>query len=248
MSVLERIRENRARLSEAQGQGRYRWSSASTASRFQETERMIAEFARGRVLDVGCGHMPFRDAILAHAEAYEGLDVEARIQGVTYETDAGAMIGVPPEMFDTVLCSEVLEHVPEPGRVLEAIRKVLRPGGHLLVTVPHLSRLHEEPHDYFRYTGYGLRAVLEKAGFEVIQVEPRAGLFSFLSHQASTLLMGATWGIPLITTVAYQLNRFLLVQPAIWADRLLDRRSLFPLGYTAVARKPHRSEREAAYG
>lgn len=245
---MARIRENRARLSEAQGRGRFRWASASTLSRIQDTERLIAGFARGRALDVGCGHMPFRDSVLSHARSYEGLDVEARVEGVTYITSAAEMDGVPPEAFDTVLCSEVLEHVPDPGRVLAAIRRVVRPGGHLLVTVPHLSRLHEEPHDYFRYTGYGLRAVLETAGFEVIEIKPRAGLFSFLSHQASTLLLGLSWGIPLVRTVAYQLNRFLLVHPAIWADRVLDPRSLFPLGYSAVARRPPEGSEDQAGG
>lgn len=239
MPILELIRKNRANLSAALGEGRYRHFSASTVSRIRETERLIVDHARGSVLDVGCGHMPFRTLLLRHAESYDGLDLEPRVEGVRYVTDAATMSGVPPGAFDTVLCSEVLEHVDNPDQVLAAIANVLRPGGKLLATVPHLSRLHEEPFDYYRYTGYGLRALLQRAKLEVVELTPQAGLVSFLAHQASTVFLGLLWGVPGLRHIAYQLNRFLLVYPALWLDRITDRGHLFPLGYAVVARKPY---------
>lgn len=241
MSLLERIRRNRASIAEELGQRRYRDVSAAVASNIRITERLIANHARGRVLDVGCGHMPFRSIVLRHADSYEGLDIAPRVDGVRYVTDAVKMNGVPRNAFDTVLCSEVLEHVPAPDRTLAAIATVLRPGGKLIATVPHLSRLHEEPDDYYRYTGYGLRHLVEQAGFEVLALAPHAGLISFLGHQASTVLLGSVWSIPVLRDMAYHLNRFLLVYPALWLDSVIDRRSLFPLGYSVVARMPTRA-------
>jgi SAM-dependent methyltransferase len=182
--------------------------------------------------------MVFRDLALQHAASYEGLDYEPRVSGVTYVTDIVAMKDVPRGAFDTILCFEVLEHVPDPWEAVAAMSAVLRPGGKILVTVPHLSRLHEQPHDYYRYTGYGLRALAESAGFEVVEISPHAGLASFIAHQSSTLLVGLAWGIPILQQAALILNRLLLVYPALWLDRVTRSSDLFPLGYVLVARKP----------
>jgi SAM-dependent methyltransferase len=220
------------------GRSRYQDLSAVTRSRIEVTEALIAAHARGRVLDVGCGHMPFRESVLRHADSYEGLDIEPRVEGVTYISDAVAMTGVPRAAFDTVLCLEVLEHVPDPRGVLDSIAQVLRPGGVLILTAPHLSRLHEEPHDYYRYTGYGLRALSAAVGLEVVAISQHAGVLSFLSHQLSTVVVGLTWGLPGVRQLAYVLNRLLIVRPSLWLDRVLGLGRFFPLGYSLVARKP----------
>jgi SAM-dependent methyltransferase len=132
----------------------------------------------------------------------------------------------------------VLEHVPDPRGVLDSIAQVLRPGGVLILTAPHLSRLHEEPHDYYRYTGYGLRALSVAVGLEVVAISQHAGVLSFLSHQLSTVVVGLTWGLPGVRQLAYVLNGLLIVRPSLWLDRVLGLGRFFPLGYSLVARKP----------
>jgi SAM-dependent methyltransferase len=182
--------------------------------------------------------MLFRNWVLEHAASYEGLDILPRVSGVHYVDDACDMRRVPRGAFDAVLCFEVLEHLASPDRALAAIADVLRPGGKLLVTVPHLSRLHEEPHDYFRYTGYGLRALTERAGLEVLEITPYAGLATFLAHQISTAMLGILWGAWGMREIAYQVNRVGFVYPPLWIDRLLTRKNLFPVGYSMAACKP----------
>jgi 2-polyprenyl-3-methyl-5-hydroxy-6-metoxy-1,4-benzoquinol methylase len=236
--LLETIRRNRALLAHEMGRSRYQDLSAVTRSRIDVTEALIAAHARGRVLDVGCGHMPFRESVLRYADSYEGLDIEARVDGVAYISDAVRMTGVPRGAFDTVLCLEVLEHVPDPRGVLDSVAQVLRPGGVLILTVPHLSRLHEEPHDYYRYTGYGLRALSTAAGLEVVAITSHAGVLSFLTHQLSTVIVGLSWGIPGLRQVAYAINKLVLVRPSLWLDRVLELGRFFPLGYSLVARRP----------
>lgn len=237
MGFLEFLKRNRAELSTAIGAGRYEDFSALNAARMRATRALIAQHARGRVLDVGCGHMPFRADALRVADAYEGFDVERRTEGVTHTGNAEAMDGIASASYDCVFSFEVLEHLPHPQRAVSEMARVLKPGGVLLVSVPHLSRLHEEPHDYFRYTVYGVRTLLGDAGLAVEYVAPTAGLFSFLSHQVSTVLLGLAWPVPGVRQVVYQLNRLLLVWPMLWLDRVVDRRGMFALGYVAVARK-----------
>lgn len=237
VGFLDFLRRNRAELSDAIGEGRYANFSALNAGRFAATRAAIAEYATGRVLDVGCGHMPFRHFALRHVTAYEGFDVERRTDGVTHIGDAEAMTGLASDTYDSVFSFEVLEHLPHPQRAVGEMARVLKPGGVLLLTVPHLSRLHEEPHDYFRYTVHGLRTMLHDAGLTAVRVEPIAGVLSFLGHQLSTVLLGLAWPVPLLRQLVYGVNQALLVWPALWLDRLLDRRGLFAAGYVAVARK-----------
>lgn len=237
MGLLAFLKSSRASLSAAIGQGRYVEFSALNAARFRATRAAISEWARGRVLDVGCGHMPFRADAQRVATQYDGLDIEARVPDVTFIGSAEAMPQIPDAAYDTVFSFEVLEHLPHPQRAMAEMARVLRPGGVLLLTVPHLSRLHEEPHDYFRYTRHGLRVLVEDAGLVVERITPTAGLFSFLAHQVSTVLFGLAWPVPGLRQLVYALNWLLLVWPVVWMDRVLDRRGVFALGYVVVARR-----------
>jgi SAM-dependent methyltransferase len=234
MKLLRRLADNRARMSEA---GEDASLSAASRIRFVISRALIARYARGTVLDVGCGRMPFRDDIVAAGARYEGLDIEARAPGVDHIGDVQDLHAIADDSFETVTCFEVLEHVPNPARAVSELARILKPGGSLLVTVPHLSRLHEQPHDYYRYTGYGLRALAEQAGLRVVEVGGYGGLASFLGHQASTMLLGLTWGIPGVSSAARALNRAALIGPIVQLDRL-DRSGLFALGFALVAAKP----------
>jgi SAM-dependent methyltransferase len=78
--------------------------------------------------------------------------------------------------FDTVLCTEVLEHTRDPSAVIQEIRWILRPGGYLLLSVPFIYPIHEAPYDHWRFTSYGLRLLCTDAGLEVIYVHPKGGI------------------------------------------------------------------------
>lgn len=238
MGFLDLLKRNRAELADAIGAGKYEGFSAANAARLHSTRRLIARHAQGRVLDVGCGHMLFRSAILAHAVSYEGIDIEARAPGVTYIGDAQAMTGLADDTYDTVCCFEVLEHLPHPQYAVAEMARVLKSGGILLLSAPHLSRLHEEPHDYFRFTRHGLRALLEDCGLEPMEIIRHAGLLSFVTHQISTAIVGLVWPVPGLRQFVYAFNRLLLVWPVLWLDRVTDRSELFALGYVVAARKP----------
>jgi SAM-dependent methyltransferase len=124
---------------------------------------------RGEVLDVGCGRKPYRS--LTAATRYVGVDVDSPATRGHGDVDVfydGRTLPFAGASFDGVLCSQVFEHVFAPREFLAELARVLRPGGTLLLTTPVAWDEHEQPHDFARYSSFGLRATLEAAGFEVV--------------------------------------------------------------------------------
>ncbi|MEO7336676.1 MAG: methyltransferase domain-containing protein [Caldimonas sp.] len=124
----------------------------------------------GPLLDVGCGTKPYRT--LFETEAYVGLDIDsehARALGAADAYYDGHRFPFEDAQFRAVLCNQVLEHVFNPDEFLGEIRRVLQVGGRLLLTVPFVWDEHEQPHDFARYSSFGLKALLERNGFRVLR-------------------------------------------------------------------------------
>lgn len=163
-----------------------------------------AQLAPGtRLLDVGAGSCPYR-SLFAHCD-YRTQDIARLMPSqlrngaygeIDYVGDAAA-IPAPTASFDAVLCTEVLEHHPEPIRVARELGRLLRPGGVLLLTAPLGSGIHQEPyHFYGGYTPYWYERFLGEAGFESITVESNGGFFSFYGQESIRFLqLSAPWRI-----------------------------------------------------
>ena len=135
---------------------------------WQEMQPFLAQLG-GEVLDVGCGRKPYRKFV--PATRYVGIELdtpELREIGAADVYYSAGKFPLADASFDGALCSQVLEHIFEPAEFLAEIRRVLRPGGVLLLTTPFVWDEHSQPYDFGRYSSFGLRHVLEGAGFEVI--------------------------------------------------------------------------------
>jgi SAM-dependent methyltransferase len=201
---------------------------------------------RGRVIDLGCGIMPYAELLPPAVTLYHGLDITVRDSRPTLIGDVQSLGMLRDAAYDSVVCLEVLEHVPDPAHALEEIARILTDDGVLVLSVPHLSRLHEVPHDYYRYTEYGLDYLLRRSGLEIEMLQTRGGLFSFLGHQAATVLLGLAWGSSGIGAAVRWLNRWLLTYPCYGLDKIGAQQKLFPLGYVLVARRARRARARPA--
>lgn len=141
---------------------------------------------RGTVVDLGCGMKPYQSWLGSNAASWLGFDLPSSVSGKP-RADAFALGDAVPlrgASADCVLSTQVLEHVPRPWAVMAEAARILKPGGSLVLTAPQAQWLHEEPHDYFRYTKYGLMEMARSAGLEPVRVVPFGGaiaLFGFLA-------------------------------------------------------------------
>lgn len=135
----------------------------------------IAPTLSGRCLDIGCGNKQYL-RYYTHVSEYVGLEYDTP-SNRHKKADAfydGTHFPFDDESFDVAVSNEVFEHVFNPKEHLAEIHRVLKPGGLLFMTVPFVWDEHEQPHDFARYTSFGLRYLLEAAGFEVCTVHKTA--------------------------------------------------------------------------
>lgn len=184
--------------------------------------------AHGRLLDIGCGNKPYEGMFKDHITEHVGCDVVQSDQNKVDIVCPATAIPLPDESFDTVLCTQVIEHVADHQSMLAEAFRLLRKGGTLILSGPMYWPLHEEPHDFFRFTKYGLQYLLEKTGFQISYIECNGGKW-------------ATCGQAIIHTIAAtRLNYGFLIRGLnrlfAWLD---DRKKICcnPMNYVLVARK-----------
>jgi SAM-dependent methyltransferase len=189
------------------------------------------------ILDVGSGLAPYRE-LFSHT-TYVTCDWNQSPYAPEVPPDIVApadKIPVEDQAFNAVLCTEVLEHVPAPWEVLSEFHRIIRPGGAVWITVPFTWPLHEQPHDYYRYTEFGLRHLLERAGFSQVEIAPLSDTFSTLSqlvHDLQTLMGSAEDGWEQSRGLVGHTMRHLADLIASFSS--LDTQRLLPLGYSATA-------------
>ncbi len=158
----------------------------------QFSGRSIGQHASGRLLDLGCGKAPLLGLYKPHVTEIVTMDW-AQSHGAEFVDichDLTQPLPLEDQSFDTVLLSDVLEHLPEPLALLKEIRRILKPGGKLLLNVPFFYGLHEVPHDYFRYTRFGLEDMAAKAQMQVVSLQPIGGAPDVLFDLVGNILFG----------------------------------------------------------
>ena len=200
----------------------------------------------GRLLDIGCGKKPYVD-LLPNVRQYVGVDVPSTMHGIQRVDVLASVMALPfPEhAFDSLLCTEILEHTPSPVDGLAEMARVAKPGACLLLTVPLSEQLHERPHDYCRFTSYWLRHLLDATGWELISLVPRGGPWLEIGYRFSSFLytsLGSTSkndgnlvprpiAGPFVVVTCAGIQALSSLLNRLWPS------DLSTIGYSAVARK-----------
>jgi SAM-dependent methyltransferase len=184
-------------------------------------------FVKGVVLDVGCGRRPYQKSFFAGATRYIGTDY---LSDRSQPDVISSALQVPfaAGSFDTVVSTEVLEHVPDPLRALREMERVLKPGGYVILSTPMYWPRHEVPYDFFRYPYDGILYLVKEGGLELTKLFNRGRSYAFVGQAIQHVHpVPALW-------VNWLINQFFL-----WCDRRL-KHDILTMGWTVVAQKPGR--------
>jgi SAM-dependent methyltransferase len=185
--------------------------------------------AHGALLDIGCGNKPYERMFASRVTSHTGCDVTQSSEERVDVLCSATSIPLPSECFDTVLCTQVIEHVVDHQALLREAHRLLRPHGIIILSGPLYWPLHEEPHDYFRFTEHGFRYLLEHARFEKVEIFPNGGKWGLCGQ----VLIHTLEKTPFSGRVAVRLINRLF---AYLDDRHPDRTN--PMNYVVSAAKP----------
>jgi SAM-dependent methyltransferase len=132
--------------------------------------KILGHHATGQLLELGAGKVPLYGLYRSLVTEVVCADWQQSLHGqdhIDFSCNLEDRVPLPDESVDTVIMSDVLEHLYLPQRALAEVHRILRPGGCAILNVPFIYWVHEEPHDYHRYTQYALKRMATEAGFKV---------------------------------------------------------------------------------
>jgi SAM-dependent methyltransferase len=198
-------------------------------------EGAIKRHASGVLLDLGCGKVPLYEIYRDHVSDNICVDWENthhKSPFLDHSFDLNRGIFLPSETFDTILATDVLEHVWNPDLLWQEMARVLKPRGKIILGVPFFYWLHEEPHDYYRFTKYKLQMFCEQSGLTVVSLEPCGGAPEVIGD---IIAKNITFSKILSTCHFFLCNVF--VQSNIGQKISRATAQKFPLFYCVVAQK-----------
>lgn len=215
---------------------RFRRALSAKLTRITLDQFIASHASTGRTLDIGAQNGPYARWFPNRV----GVDIR-RGAAVHVLSDVHTL-ALADASFDVVLCTEVLEHLPEPQKAIDEMHRVLKPGGTLLLTTRFLFPIHDAPHDYFRFTKYGLRHLLRR--FEILDLNEEtttvgalAVLVQRVGMQTQSRTGALSRGFWLVAAQALRPWSFLVGQEFGDSRRTVPVRGIMTSGYHLRCRK-----------
>ncbi len=202
-------------------------------------QEYLGKYASGRLLDLGCGKVPLYGAYKGFITDNTCVDWGNSLHSnpfLDHQCDLTQQLPFSDGEYNTVILSDVLEHIPEPGHLMGEIARVLAPGGTLVMNVPFMYWLHEEPYDFHRYTSFALRRMAELAGLEVEELIPIGGALCVLTDIYAKYVIRLPH-IGRILAVLAQWSTGIVHRSKMGGKLFRATAKKFPLGYFMVAIK-----------
>jgi SAM-dependent methyltransferase len=219
--------------------GWHNWLIYDIGDKFLEK---YSQYYKGHLVDLGCGEAPFKDYFLQFAQSYTGVDWTKTLHNSKADvvSDLNIKIELDNGVADSIISLSVMEHLCEPQVFLNESYRILKDQGVMILQVPWQWWIHEAPHDYFRYTPYGLKYMFEKAGFEEVEVEAQNGFFTTwivkMNYFSTRVIRGPNpikWLIKAILIPFWTVGQIL----APYLDKLDTNWAAETQGYFVLARK-----------
>lgn len=210
---------------------------ADTIAKFYD--RNLKLHARGKLLDLGCGKVPLYAAYREFVTENTCVDWGNTLHKNPYldrELDLTKHLPFDDGVFDTIILSDVLEHIPVPEYLWREMARILSRNGKLIMNVPFFYWLHEVPHDYYRYTEFALRRFVEVSGMRLVELVPMGGAPEIMVDIfAKNAMRLPRMGRALASTAQWCVSSFLRTRIGKKISRGTS--ASFPLGYFLIAEK-----------
>ncbi|HIK39524.1 class I SAM-dependent methyltransferase [Thermoleptolyngbya sp. M55_K2018_002] len=160
----------------------FNWHNVRHIWRFLERTVSQIEGSNLRLADVGGGRSPYFPFFASKTSEYLVVDLAdalplGEMRPIQQRVGTAEDIPLGDSEVDIVLCNQVLEHVLDPSQAMREMARILKPGGYFIGSVPHVSPVHLEPHDYRRYTALGIKQLVQQQGYCDIHIEGNGGVF-----------------------------------------------------------------------
>lgn len=198
-------------------------------------QQQMPKHARGRLLDLGCGKVPLFGLYRPFVSDIVCVDWRDS-EHTDFRADLTDKLPFHDGEFDTILLSDVLEHIAAPDPLWREMARVLKNGGRIILNVPFFYWLHEQPHDYYRYTEFALARFVRESGLTLLVLLRTGGslevVTDIFSKHAAAVPLGKTAASLAQSAVS-------LVRRTRLGTFLSERTSRsFPFGYFLIAQKP----------
>lgn len=187
---------------------------------------------QGKLVDIGCGNKPYID-YFSHVKELIGIDIADSEADILANAK---FLPVKSNSIDIVLCNQVIEHEYEPEKIVAEISRILRERGILILSAPQMGRLHGEPNDYYRYTKWGLKYLLEKHGMKIEIIESHGGIFRSIGSHLDFFIIDYFGKIDCLKKIL----RYTVININNFIFKLLDKVICWEkdtLGYNVIAKK-----------
>jgi len=197
---------------------------------------------RGDIVDLGCGERPYEAWLIQYGRSYIGIDWSETLHCLRADivADLNKPLPVADAVADTIISFSVLEHLQKPTTLLAEAYRILKPSGTLLLQVPFMWGVHEAPHDYYRFTRFGLQVMAKDAGYQNVSIIPQCGYWTAAvlkaNYQMRRLIRGprlVRWPLSWCARIVWWVDQPL----ALMLDKHAASESE-TIGYFMVASKP----------
>ena len=195
----------------------------------------IRKYAKGRLIDLGCGKVPFFEAYRDYITENICIDWKKN-EYSDCECDLNSSLPFNDGEFDTIILSDVLEHISQPENLWKEMARVLVAGGKVLMNTPFYYWLHDTPYDYYRYTEYALQRFAELTGFKIIFLKPIGGAPEVLADILAKYLQFVPIIGKYLANITQSVARIFL-KTNLGKKISEETSESFPLGYFLVAEK-----------
>ena len=209
-----------------------------------------------KIVDISAGAKPYKD-LFSHCkyfshefdgnrniiDEFRGEKNKDNSENHDFYGDICDFLPINDESFDYVLCTEVLEHVPEPIKAIRELKRICKKGGKIIITAPFTSGLHQEPYHYYAgFSPYFYEYVAKKFNFTLKELKSQGDFFKLMSWFT---MLAMQFRLPysdnfIVNTVSHYMQSFYLTMSETFGDNslnVLDVSKHFTIGYMVIFEK-----------